>query len=157
MGLGSGSFGGGPFGGGPFGGLPAVVSGGEVVPKKLGLGPNIPPGGQLVPLTTEPNQTVTVSLNIDGTVADYFLDLHYNEIAGYWTMSITDSAGNLLLDSVPFVTGSIPAGNILGQFAHLGIGSAFIVNASSLDVQDYPGIATLGNAFVLIWSNTPDS
>lgn len=147
----------GPFGGGPWGGISPVLVHSAPTPKKLGQGPIIPPGAQLVPLTDAPNQTVTVSLSIDGVVADYFLDLHYNEIAGYWLMAVTDSAGKLLLDNVPFVTGNNPSGNILGQFAHLGIGSAFIVNASSITEQDYPGVASLGNDFVLIWGNTPAS
>lgn len=147
------------FGGGPFGGAPevATATGAPPVPKKLGIGPQISGLGQVVPLTNQPNQTVTVSLNIDGQIQDYFLFIHYNEIAGYWLMTVEDLAGNILIDSLPFITGNNPSGNILGQYAYLGIGSAFIVSASSLDTSDYPGLANLGSAWVLIWSGTPAS
>ena len=153
----AGSFGSGAFGAGPFGGAGAVAVITTPTPKKSTLGDFIPAGSQLVPLTSDPNQVVTVSLNIDGTVRDFTLLLHYNELAGYWLLSIEDSGGNLILSGIPLVTGEIPAGNILGQFAYLGIGSAFILNASSLATQDYPGVATLGTDFVLVWSNTPQA
>lgn len=148
----------GPWGAGPWGGF--VVEAGVPVnfpptAKKSGLGEFIPPGAQMVPLENSPNQTLTVSLNIDGAVIDYFFLLHYNEIAGYWVLKIEDSSGNLILDSIPCVTGENPAGNVLGQFDYLGIGSMFIVAASSLTTQDYPGMASLGKAFLLIWGNTP--
>ena len=155
MGLPVGSWGSGAWGAGPFGGAKPVVAITGPTAKKSGQGPFIPPGSQLVPLTNSPNQSLVASLNVDGKVSDYFLNLHYNELAGYWVLTMQDSSGDILLDSVPLITGNNPAGNILGQFAYMGLGSAFIISASSLNTQDYPGLATLGTAFVLVWSNTP--
>lgn len=110
---------------------------------------------QLVPVGNSPNQTLVTSLNIDGVVNDYQLTLRYNEIAGYWVMTVKDAAGSLLLDSVPLVTGNSPAGNILGQFAYLGIGSAYVINAGGVPIPDYPNALDLGSDFVLIWGDTP--
>jgi hypothetical protein len=110
---------------------------------------------QIVPLTTAPNQTLSVPLNIDGGVSDYYLTLGYNEIAQYWVMSVSDTFGNLILDSIPFITGGAPGANILGQFAYLGIGSAYVINASGVSTPDYPNNLDLGTDFVLLWSDTP--
>lgn len=106
-------------------------------------------------MSNSPNQTLTTSLNVDGVVTDYQLTLRYNEVAGYWVMSVSDAAGNLILDSIPLVTGNAPAGNILGQFAYLGIGSAYIINAGGVKFPEYPNNIDLGSDFVLIWGDTP--
>lgn len=110
---------------------------------------------QLVPIGNSPNQTLSTSLNIDGVVSNYQMTLRYNEVAGYWVMTVQDAAGNLILDSIPLITGNAPAGNILGQFAYLGIGSAYILNAGGVPLPDYPNNIDLGSDFFLIWGDTP--
>lgn len=107
---------------------------------------------QLIPLTTAPNQKFMVPLNIDGGVMDIYFDpLRYNEIAKYWVATLKDSTGNIVLDSVPFITGI----NLLQQFAYLGIGSAVIVNASNVKAPDFPNSLNLGTDFYLLWGDTP--
>jgi hypothetical protein len=105
---------------------------------------------QLVPLTTAPNQKLVVSLSVNGQSFDLLLSIHYNEIAGWWVVTIADAAGVVLLDSIPFVTGSEPAGNILGQFEYMGLGGATIINASQA-ANDYPNNTQLGVDFYLVW------
>ena len=112
---------------------------------------------QIIPLTTAPNQTFTVSLSVDGATVDLGMILRYNEVARYWVLSIYDTIGALLLDSLPLITGSFPAGNILGQFAYLEIGSAYVINASQVASPDFPNNGDLGTDFVLLWDNTPDA
>ena len=107
----------------------------------------------LVPLDNSPNQSFDISLATAGVVFTLKVTLRYNETAHYWVMTIKDAAGNLLLDSIPFVTGDWPAANILGQHSYLNLGSAYVVNASNVAL-DYPDAATLGREFVLIWSDT---
>lgn len=109
---------------------------------------------QIIPLDNAPNQSFEAPLNVDGGVTSVFITLRYNEIAQYWAMTIQDINGNLLLDSVPFLTGDNPADNILGQFAYLEIGSALIFNASQVPI-DHPNNTDLGTDFLLIWSDTP--
>ena len=110
---------------------------------------------QIVPLTNSPNQNLVVPLSVDGLIQDMFLTLRFNETANYWVMTIKNSQNQLILDSVPFVTGNAPAGNILAQFAYLGIGSAYIINAGAVPTPDYPNAKDLGNDFVLLWGDTP--
>lgn len=109
---------------------------------------------QQVPLTNSPNQRLTVPLNIDGVVKDYFFTLRYNEIAGYWALRVENQNRIVLIDSVPLVTGLAPAGNLLAQFAYKGIGSMYIINASGVS-KDYPNAVSLGSDFYLIWGDTP--
>ena len=69
-------------------------------------------------------------------------------------VGINDASGNALLTDVPLLCGVFPAGNILGQFAYLAIGSAYIVNVSGVS-QDSPDDTNLGTDFQLIWGDSP--
>jgi hypothetical protein len=109
---------------------------------------------QVIPLNSDPNQTFQVSLGIDGGTVTIVITLRFNEIAQYWVATIRNLQGNLILDSVPLLTGDFPAGNILGQFSYLFIGSAFIVNVSGVN-KPYPDDTDLGTDFILAWGNTP--
>jgi len=85
---------------------------------------------QTVPLDNSPNQFWNISVSVDGKSIPLQVALRYNEIAQYWVATIYDQNGNLLLDSVPFVTGVGKSQNLLAQFAYLKIGSATVFNAS---------------------------
>ncbi len=108
---------------------------------------------QLIPVTNSPNQAMLVSLNINDTIVKLNLTFSFNEMAQYWVMSVADVNNNPLIASVPLITGNWPAANILGQYQYLGIGSAYVINVSTGNVADYPGINDLGINFVLLWSD----
>ena len=112
-----------------------------------------PTTGQVVPLTSSPNQTLTVQLQVDGAPLTLQLGVWWNAMAGYWMMSISSASGVLLLDAVPMITGWYPSANLLAQYEYLQIGSAYIVNVGSTD-SDYPGQTDLGTNFILIWDDT---
>ena len=108
---------------------------------------------QIIPLTNAPNQTLNVSLSVDGNVLRLTLFITYSEMAQYWVMSVSDSAGNLLLSSIPLISGAWPASNILAQFGYLKIGSAYVLSLGNVP-DDYPNADELGGSFVLLWDNT---
>ena len=108
---------------------------------------------QIVPLDTSPNQNFQIALSVDGATLTLQLTIRYNEMASLWMMTIRDSSGNLLLDSVPMVTGDFPAGNLLQQHGYLKIGSAYIINVSG-GTSDRPDATNLGTSFLLLWSDT---
>lgn len=109
---------------------------------------------QIIPLTNAPNQSLAASLTVDGNPLALQLDIRFSEIAAYWVMTISDANGNLLVDSMPMITGAYPAANLLAQHRYLAIGSAYIVNASGV-ASDYPDNTNLGTDFLLVWSDTP--
>lgn len=137
----------------------------------------------MIPLTNSPNQTLTAELNVDGAPLSLNLNIDYDEMAAYWVMSISDVSGNLLIASIPLVTGGYPAANLLQQQRYLGIGSCFIVNVSNLMLEsgsevgygegqygagpyggglgfagvDYPDKTNLGTDFQLWWDDTPSA
>ena len=47
-------------------------------------------GLQVIPLTNSPGQSFTVQLMIDGAPLSLNITLTYNEMAGYWILSISD-------------------------------------------------------------------
>lgn len=109
--------------------------------------------GQIVPLTASPNQNFKATLQVDGAALTLEFTINWSEMAGYWVMSISDSQGSLLLDSLPLITGWYPGANLLSQYGYLKIGSAFIINEGVTDA-DYPTRDNLGSGFVLLWGDT---
>lgn len=107
---------------------------------------------QIVPLVQSPNQAFLVQLTVDGKPLTLGLQLNYSIMAGYWQMAISDVNGNLLIASVPLITGWYPASNMLGQYGYLHIGSAYLLNTGD-SASDYPGSNDL-SSFALLWSDT---
>lgn len=109
---------------------------------------------QIIPLNAAPNQTFSVNLQVDGAALTLKFGIRWNEMAGYWVMSVSNSVGTLLIDSLPLVTGWYPGANVLGQYGYLKIGSCFILNQGNND-SDYPGRNDLGTSWVMLWDDTP--
>lgn len=107
---------------------------------------------QIIPLTQAPNQTFTVQLSVDGNPLTLGLQLNYSAMAGWWQLQVSDVQSNVLLASVPLITGYYPAANILAQYGYLAIGSAYVLNTGNT-ANDYPGEASLSQ-FSLLWSDT---
>jgi hypothetical protein len=106
---------------------------------------------QTIPLTNASNQTFSAQLTVNGQPLTLNLTVAYSVMAGYWQLSIADVNGNLLVASVPLLTGAYPAANLLAQYQYLNIGSAYLLNTSD-SPDDYPGQNNL-NQFTLLWSD----
>ena len=105
---------------------------------------------QILPLTSDPNQTFQSTLTVDGKNITLGFKIIFNEVAGYWIMMILNPSTNvIILDSIPL----LPSMNILGQYSYLRIGSAYLINASHTQAE-YPTDANLGTDFVLVWGDT---
>lgn len=109
---------------------------------------------QIVPLTSQPGQALSVSLTVDGRVLVLQLRTRFNEIAGYWALTVADRFGNRLVDSIPMVASDYPAANLLQQQVYLAIGSAYLVNVNGT-AAEFPDATNLGTDFALLWSDTP--
>lgn len=107
---------------------------------------------QLIPLTQAPNQVFSVQLTVDGNSLTLNFVLSYSAMAGWWQLQISDVQGNLLLASVPLITGYYPAANILAQYGYLQIGSAYMLNTGN-DPNDFPSSSDL-TQFSLLWGDT---
>lgn len=108
---------------------------------------------QIIPLNNSPNQSLSVALTVDGNILRLQLEIGFSEMAQYWLMTILDTGGNLILSSIPMITGDWPAANLLAQYGYLRIGSAYIINAGQV-AADYPDASSLGTDFVLLWDDT---
>lgn len=74
------------------------------------------------------------------------IQLSFKEVPGYWLISITNKAGNMLLCNVPLLKG----GNLLAQYGYLDLGYLTVVEVNPTG-KDYPGPEQLGTDFILIW------
>ena len=94
-----------------------------------------------------------VALNVDGKTLDVQLIISWNQIAGYWVMRIIDPAtATVLLDSIPLLCADPPTSNLLGQYAYLGLGSAYIFNVGG--AGDSPDDTNLGTDYQLLWGDS---
>jgi hypothetical protein len=110
---------------------------------------------QVIPWQQVPNQqTQTVALTVDGSPLTLILTVTYNLMANYWILRIQSQFGDLLLDSIPLITGDWPAANVLGQYGYLAIGSLYIVCNSPTPVGDYPNGTNLGSDWLFAWGDT---
>ena len=107
---------------------------------------------QLIALTNAPNQQFLVQLVVDGQPLTLSLTVSWQTMAGYWQLSVADINNNLLIASVPMLTGDYPAANMLAQYGYLKIGSAYLLNTGNSPL-DYPDSASL-NLFSLLWGDT---
>jgi hypothetical protein len=109
---------------------------------------------QLVPLIIQPNQRFTIQLNVNGQALTLNLVLAYSAMAGYWQLAVSDVNGNLIVASVPLVTGLYPDANLLAQYEYLQIGEAYMLNTGD-GGADYPGQYDLSQ-FSLLWSDNTE-
>ncbi|MDU5080226.1 hypothetical protein [uncultured Tissierella sp.] len=108
-----------------------------------------------IPLTTEPNQSFKATIPVDGKNIELKFNIRYNTIAEYWVMTVADAlTDEILIDSVPLLTGQYPAANLLEQYSYLRIGSAVMVNTSTIDLSDEPNDKNLGTDYILVWGDT---
>lgn len=106
---------------------------------------------QIVPLTSEPNQSIVTTLSVNGNNLSLKLDFNFNEIAGYWVIKISNpKTQNIIVDNIPLLTSDSTDSDILEQYSYLKIGKAAIINVGN-SVLDYPDANTLGSDFVLVW------
>ena len=109
----------------------------------------------LLPVTSRPNQTFKVKVVIDEQNVELTVQLNFREVCGYWTMSITDKDGVMLLANVPLLKGEGETANILYQFDYLGLGYLAVVDAGGSGA-DYPNAMQLGKDFVLVWGSSDE-
>ncbi|WP_297428632.1 hypothetical protein [Clostridium sp.] len=103
-----------------------------------------------IPLTSNPNQTFTSTIPIDGKAIKFNFFLRYNTEADYWVLDVYDANKNSLIVSLNLVCGL----NLLEQYSYLKIGSAYLVKSDTSMVGDSPNEYNLGENFVLLWGDT---
>lgn len=107
---------------------------------------------QQIPLTSEPNQEFEVTLQINEENKNYKFNVSWNRVGKYWVMTITDQyTGEIILDSVPLVSGGDATSDILLPYYSLSIGACYLINIVDSPSSDSPNEENLGTEFVLVW------
>ena len=119
---------------------------------------NLSPSGiyQYVPLQPLPNQSFRITAALSSsTNKNLNIFLKWNKVALYWEMTISDTSGNCLVDSIPLLAGVAPTINLLRKYSYLNIGSCYIINISNIK-ETQPDDTNLGTDFVMLWGYTPN-
>lgn len=103
----------------------------------------------IIPITVKPRNTFSCKIPVDGKNITLVFTTRYNEIAGYWNVTVSDTNGLILINNLPM----LPGQNILEQYSYLGIGSACVIPAHQME-DEYPNAENLGSDWLLVWSDT---
>lgn len=103
----------------------------------------------MIPITAKPRNTFSCKIPVDGKNVTLVFTTRYNEIAGYWNVTVSDTNGLILINNLPM----LPGQNILEQYSYLEIGSACIIPAHQME-DEYPNAENLGGDWLLVWSDT---
>lgn len=107
-----------------------------------------------IPLTSDPDQSLQVTVPVDGRSLELKLRLRYNLRGECWTTDVTRAGENTpCLVGLPLLPGIYPHNDLLEQYRYLELGSAFCCQIQPTDLQR-PDDATLGTAFCLLWGDT---
>lgn len=106
-----------------------------------------------IPLSPQPNQTLTCTIPINGDNVSFKFKFWYNEQAQYWLMSIFDSREEKeILSNIPLLFSYYKYFNILCQFGYMRIGMAFVYPKIE-DLKSMPDDKNLGTNYLLIWGD----
>lgn len=103
----------------------------------------------IIPITAKPRNTFSCKIPVNGKNITLVFTTRYNEIAGYWNVTVSDTNGLILINNLPM----LPGQNILEQYSYLEIGSACIIPAHQME-DEYPNAENLGGDWLLVWSDT---
>lgn len=102
----------------------------------------------IIPLDSSPNQSFQITLPFETYNRPVDCELRYNEIIGYWLLSIFDpSLGKPLLCNIPLVPGT----DLLGQYQYLNLGHLVIANVGETTFKEWPSKTNLGTLWKLVW------
>lgn len=106
----------------------------------------------IIPLDNSPNHRFTCLVPVDNKNLYLEFFLHWNNIAEYWCMDISDNNNNMLVSNIPLIRGEYPSANLLEQYQFLGIGTSGIVPIGIIPGE--PNSENLGKQFYLVWGDT---
>ena len=104
-----------------------------------------------IPINNAPNAKYSFRISLHGNTEnrDLCIKLRYLDIYDVWMMDVYDDATKeILIRDIPMVPGT----DLLGQYSHLNIGSAYILNVKNSDLMQ-PDNSSLGVDFVLVWGD----
>lgn len=101
---------------------------------------------QVINLNNDPKQFWAFTVNIGEKNIDLQLKLFWNEMAGYWSMSLFNSSGVSLVEGIPLFCNI----DLLGQFGYLEIGSAYLINLTG-DPANAASNNNLNKDYFLCW------
>lgn len=103
----------------------------------------------IIPITAKPRNTFSCKIPVNSKNITLVFSTRYNEIAGYWNVSVSDGNGTELIHNLPM----LPGQNILEQYSYLEIGAACVIPAHKMD-DEWPNAGNLGADWLLVWSDT---
>ena len=111
-------------------------------------------GYHFIPISPRPDQLFNVSVEVDESILNLDIRLHYNFAGRFWKMDVFDGlTKECMISNQPMLVGCLPAQNILRQFTYMGLGSAMIVPVVNKTDSDSPVGGDLGAEFNLVWGD----
>lgn len=106
-----------------------------------------------IPLTNSPNQTFSVTVPVNGENKDFTFNLSYNEQAGYWFLTLSDSISQeIIFSQLPLLCSFDGFSNIITQLSYKLIGSIYIAPLQET-ANSMPNDEDIGTKYILVWGD----
>lgn len=107
-----------------------------------------------IPLTNSPNQTFSCTIPVGDKNLSFEFSLRYNDVAGYWVMSLTDmETQEILFSELPMLCSYGAFNNMAKQIGYKNFGSIYISATSDYDTATNPDDQNIGKKYIMLWGD----
>lgn len=111
-----------------------------------------------IPVGNFPNQTFHCTIPVNGENKDFTFFLEYNSVAGYWSMTLSDTiTEQVIFSQLPML---VSYGqfwiNMTYQLAYKEFGEICIISLDRNDKNSMPNADDLGTKFILCWGDNQE-
>lgn len=106
-----------------------------------------------IPLTNSPNQTLKVTMPVNGETIQFRFKLWFNYQANYWLLSAYDiRKGKEVFTNLPLLTSKGPFADIICQLDYMKIGICVMVPIAGPD-GSMADENNLGTSYIMVWGD----
>ncbi len=108
-----------------------------------------------IPVTNYPNQTFQCTIPVNGENKEFTMQLNYNPIAEYWSLTLVDSlTEKVIFSQLPLLSTIYQFwSNMVFQLTYKEFGEIYIVPIGNDVKTSAPDSTNLGSTFCLLWGD----
>lgn len=107
-----------------------------------------------IELTNSPNQTFQSIIPVNGGNIDFTFYLSYNDQAGYWSLTLTNTlTQELYFSNLPLLSSFSEYTNMIFQLDYKMIGSIYIAYIQNIQNASMPDDKNIGKDYIMVWGD----
>lgn len=107
-----------------------------------------------IPLTNSPNQSFSSTIPVGNENIEFEFYLSYNDVAGYWMLTLTKSeTQEILFSELPLLCSFIYYNNMVTQLSYKNFGSIYITVIQDKEKASMPDDQNIGSSYIMLWGD----